>query len=137
MQGKILGLVGVIWCTLVLVMSTAAESQDRSPRHGADDLADPVRVLASGEPIDVPGFAAPFVGDFDGDGVQDLLVGQLDYGRMRVYHNRGTNAAPEFDSYEWFRADGRVAGIPSGCAVGFTPQLIDSVNGLRNAYMQK
>ena len=37
----------------------------------------------------------------------------------------GTNAAPEFDSYEWFHAGGRIASIPAGCTVGFTPQLVD------------
>ena len=112
-------------CLLACLLATSAQSQDHPPRRSASDLATPVRVPAAGAPIDVAGFAAPFMGDFDGDGVRDLLVGQLDYGRMRIYHNGGTNAAPEFDDWKWFHAGGRIAGIPAGCRVGFTPQLID------------
>jgi hypothetical protein len=49
---------------------------------GADgpsrELAAPVRIEAAGRPIDTAvGHAAPFVGDFDGDTVGDLLVGQF------------------------------------------------------------
>jgi len=96
-----------------------------SPPLRAADLAPPVRIVAGGRPIDVDGFASPFVGDFDEDGVNDLLVGQLHDGRLRIYRNRGTNAWPRFDTFEWFTAEGSLARVPSGCAVGFTPQLID------------
>ena len=34
----------------------------------AADLAPPVRITAGGQPIDVGGHSAPFLGDFDGDG---------------------------------------------------------------------
>jgi hypothetical protein len=49
--------------------------------NGADgptgELAPPVRIEAARKPIDTDvGHAAPFVGDFDGDGVNDLVVGQ-------------------------------------------------------------
>ncbi|HET6164471.1 MAG TPA: hypothetical protein VFG37_12440, partial [Planctomycetota bacterium] len=41
-------------------------------------LLPPVRIEAGGAPIDTEiGHAAPFVGDFDEDGVNDLLVGQF------------------------------------------------------------
>ncbi len=89
------------------------------------DLAAPVQVTAGGKPIDVDGFAAPFVGDLDGDGTLDLLVGQAGFGRLRIYRNVGSNAQPRFDSFEWFRAGGRIASIPVGCQVGFTPDLVD------------
>jgi WD40 repeat protein len=91
----------------------------------AVDLAPPVRITAAGKPIDVDGFAAPFMGDFDEDGTNDLLVGQVGYGRLRIYRNVGTNARPKFDSFEWFTAGGRIACVPVGCVVGFTPQLVD------------
>jgi hypothetical protein len=61
-------------------------------------LFEPARLLsADGDPIDVSsaGHAAPFYGDFDGDGQNDLLVGDLD-GYMRVFRNRGANDFPEF-----------------------------------------
>ena len=69
-----------------------------SPLQGAvlgDELAAPVRIEAAGKVIDtVNGHAAPFVCDFDGDGVQDLLVGQFGDGILTIYRNEGTNAQP-------------------------------------------
>lgn len=94
----------------------------------AADLAPPVPVMAGGRPIEVGGFAAPFVGDFDGDGKNDLLVGQRIQGRLRIYRNTGTNAEPKFDTFEWFKAGGEVAGVPRCCLVAFTPQLVDFDN---------
>jgi hypothetical protein len=84
-----------------------------------------VRLTAGGEPIEVGGFPAPFVGDFDADGKHDLLVGQFHLGRMRIYRNVGSNARPEFETFEWFTAGGRIAGVPLCCQVVFTPQLVD------------
>ena len=44
----------------------------------AQELGSPVRVQASGSPIDVTvGHAAPFLRDMDGDGIRDLLVGEF------------------------------------------------------------
>ncbi len=71
------------------------------------------------------GYAAPFVGDFDGDGRNDLLVGQYVYGKLRNYRNVGTNAEPKFDGFEWFTVGGLPACVPAGCYVGFTPHLVD------------
>jgi hypothetical protein len=91
----------------------------------AADLAAPVPITAGGKPIDVDGFAAPFVGDFDEDGIDDLLVGQVGFGRLRIYRNTGSNARPKFDGFDWFKAGGRIAAVPIGCQVGFTPHLAD------------
>jgi len=76
------------------------------------ELAPPVRVEAAGKPIDTEvGHAAPFVGDFDGDGVDDLLVGQFGEGILWVYRNEGTNGRPKLAAGVKFkegRDDGRV-----------------------------
>jgi hypothetical protein len=89
-----------------------------APSAPADpgSLPPPVPVRAGGRPIDVEreGHAAPFVGDFDGDGVLDLLVGQYYEGRLRIYRNIGTNARPKFEGYTWFEAGGAVARVPEG-----------------------
>ncbi len=100
------------------------------------ELGKPVRIEAGGAPIDVTiGHAAPYVFDVDGDGVRDLLVGEygkgafngsrlpaatlkkwgtaFDEGKLRIYRNVGTNTAPVFDGFEYMRAGGEIASIPT------------------------
>lgn len=80
------------------------------------ELRAPVRLQADGKVIDTPmiGHAAPFVGDFDGDGVRDLLVGQFDGGLLWIYKNVGSNAAPKLAAGVKFQ-DGRKDGtVPTG-----------------------
>lgn len=79
------------------------------------ELKQPVRLEAAGKPIDTEiGHAAPFVCDFDGDGVQDLLVGQFGNGQLWIYHNEGTNAKPRLAAGVKFK-DGQEDGcVPSG-----------------------
>ena len=80
-----------------------------------DRLAKPFRLQAEGRPIDVEiGHAAPTLCDLDGDGRRDLLVGQFGGGKLRVYRNTGTDKAPAFASFDWFKAGGKVASVPYG-----------------------
>ena len=66
----------------------------------AQQFEKPFRVQAGGKPIDVDvGHAAPYVVDFDGDGIRDLLVGQFGQGRCRIYKNTGTDKAPQFGEH--------------------------------------
>ncbi|MBC8870817.1 MAG: VCBS repeat-containing protein [Planctomycetes bacterium] len=78
----------------------------------SDELAPPVRLEANGKAIDTEiGHAAPFVTDFDGDGVQDLLVGQFGGGQLWIYRNEGTNAEPKLAAglkFKQGKDDGRV-----------------------------
>jgi hypothetical protein len=75
-----------------------------------------VHVLAEDQPLDVhqSGHSAPFVADFDGDGIRDLLVGQYEQGRLRIYRNLGTNSQPRFATYTWFEAGGETGRVPEG-----------------------
>jgi len=81
----------------------------------AQQFETPFRVQAGGKPIDVDiGHAAPFVVDFDGDGVRDLLVGQFGNGRCRIYKNTGTNSAPKFGEFTFLEAGGKTAEVAAG-----------------------
>ena len=106
------------------------------PDNTADfRLSAPVRLEAAGGPIDVSiGHAAPYLFDFDGDGLRDLLVGEFgkgDFprerlprshkdtklsfaeGKLRIYRNVGTHQAPLFKDFEYLRAGREYASIPT------------------------
>jgi hypothetical protein len=82
-----------------IAVSTAAEFQP------------PVRLKADGAAVRVesPGYAAPCWADIDGDGLKDLLVGQFNGGKIRVYKNLGDG---KFAAGKWLEADGQVAEVP-------------------------
>jgi hypothetical protein len=81
----------------------------------ARELAPPVRLEAGGKPIDTDvGHAAPFVGDFDGDGVNDLLVGQFGQGLLWVFRNEGSNTRPKLAAGVKFKDGGDDGRVPTG-----------------------
>jgi len=97
-----------MWCYLLASLLAAADPV-------APDLAPPVLVHAGGQPINVDrGHAAPFVADLKGDGKLVLLVGQFGEGKLRLYPNIGTRNNPRFDTFEWFKVDGKIVSVPFG-----------------------
>src|SRR5690349_1630130 len=78
---------------------------------GAAEFEAPVRLKAGGGPIKVesPGFAAPCLADVDGDGIPDLLVGQFNGGKIRVFKGLGKG---KFGEGTWLKAGGKVAEVP-------------------------
>ena len=102
MKRVVVSLAVVLGCTPLLADSS-------------QELADPVPIAAGGQPIDVEiGHAAPFVGDFDGDGQPDLLVGQFGGGKLRIYRNTGSGGEFRFDDFQWFQAGGETGKVPAG-----------------------
>ena len=77
----------------------------------AAEFERPVRLKAGGVAIRVesPGYAAPCWADVDGDGKKDLLVGQFNQGKIRVFKNLGEGS---FAAGDWLKAEGKVAEVP-------------------------
>ena len=83
----------VTWLALAAMVTLATPG-------AAQQFHDPVRLEAGGQPITTDiGHAAPYVYDFDGDGVRDLLVGQFGQGKLRIYRNTGTNDRPRYAAH--------------------------------------
>jgi len=96
---------------LVVTLALAASASAAM----SDELAPPVRLEAAGKVIDTDvGHAAPCVCDFDGDGVQDLLVGQFGDGLLWIYRNEGTNAKPKLATGVKFKDGGKDGTVPHG-----------------------
>jgi hypothetical protein len=77
----------------------------------AAEFERPVRWLADGKPVRVesPGYAAPCWADVDGDGKKDLLVGQFNKGKIKVYKNLGDD---KYAAGAWLQAEGSDAEVP-------------------------
>jgi len=67
-----------------------------------------------GSTMDIGGLSDPFVVDWDGDGLQDLIVGQYydhqappeDHGKIRFFPNQGTSTTPIYNTFDYIEADG-------------------------------
>lgn len=83
----------------------------------AQELEAPVRLEAGGKPIDLGKLAAPFghagpaLGDVDGDGDRDLLVGDFP-GYFWLFENTGTDAEPKYASKGKLKAGREEAKTP-------------------------
>lgn len=87
----------------IALLALVAAALGQVPHYAA-----PESVRANGRPINVGygGNASPFVVDWDGDGKQDLLLGQFNQGKIRFYRNIGENHAPVFGDSVFLQADG-------------------------------
>jgi hypothetical protein len=111
-------------CDCSAAPPTASRSADPEVSRPADRieddrLAEPVPVEVDGQPIVRQqrrryALEYPFVGDIDGDGRPDLLLGDRDRGRLRVFRNIGTTAAPRLAAPVWFDETVPTGTVPKG-----------------------
>ena len=100
------------FCALAVLAFAAVGVAGEDPKS---EFEKPVAIKTGDVPIDMDvGHAAPFFHDMDGDGLRDLLVGQMGKGQLRIYKNVGDKKAPRFDGFELFRAEGEDATVPTG-----------------------
>jgi hypothetical protein len=88
--------------------------EDKPARVEKDLFDPPVRLEAAGRVIDSGpswGHCGPWVADVDGDGVQDLVVGDFS-GLFRYYRNEGTNQKPRYAKAVNLQAGGTDAKVP-------------------------
>lgn len=48
----------------------------------------------------------PVFTDWNGDGLNDLVIGQFTQGKVRFYPNSGTSQNPVFTTFSYLQADG-------------------------------
>ncbi|MBD3370645.1 hypothetical protein GF402_09810 [Candidatus Fermentibacteria bacterium] len=92
-----------------LVAIVIAWSASAAPEFGECEV-----LLCAGVPIHVGNHGSPCLADWDGDGLEDLITGQFDQGRIRLYPNEGTNPEPVYNRYEYLEADGKPIKLPYG-----------------------
>ena len=92
----------IITTALILCINAIAVSQN---------IEEPFLVKSGDENIDCqPPNSAPLCVDYDGDGLQDLIVGTL-RGKFRFYKNKGTSNVPVYDDFTFIQANGKDAKI--------------------------
>ena len=63
------------------------------------------------------GYAAPFIGDIDGDGINELLVGywkDRNGGPLVIYENTGTKKQPVYKKSRLLKINNETAMVPGG-----------------------
>lgn len=91
----------VLLYSLGALSTGAAEYQFEKPYQlkGGDNIIQ----------VEGPGYAAPCIADLDKDGVNDLLVGQFNGGKIKFYRGFGEG---KFARGEWLKANGDPVTVP-------------------------
>ncbi|NQU25423.1 MAG: M4 family metallopeptidase [Candidatus Nealsonbacteria bacterium] len=85
-------------------------------------------VQADGSNLQVDAYSVPEIADWDADGLTDLIVGEktaAGEGKVRVYLNTGTAAAPVYVAPQYVRAEDADLTVPAAGCLGVFPQVVD------------
>jgi hypothetical protein len=78
-------------------------------------LEPPRLAKSAGRPIQIEGgHLAPVMADLDGDGADDLIVGDFEPGGIRFFRNLGRRGSPEFEGHVVLRARGKEIRVDAG-----------------------
>lgn len=99
-------------CALLAVLISQVPQESKSPAESRV-LAPPVRLECDTGPIDTgkyTGHAGPLFADLDGDGKEELLVGNFG-GYLQLYANTGERGKPKLVAKGLLQADGADAHV--------------------------
>ncbi|HNY26524.1 MAG TPA: VCBS repeat-containing protein [Candidatus Sumerlaeota bacterium] len=103
------------WGLALALTAACASPPGQSGAATGPALQKGFRVEADGKPIDGEiGHLVPCVTDWNNDGKKDLIVGQFGGGKIALYLNQGTDAAPVFSKPEYLKAGGAEISLPAG-----------------------
>jgi len=93
-------------------------------------------VQAGGVDIQTVDYSVPSLADWNSDGLTDLIVGEkstIDTGKVRVYLNSGTNAAPAYGSFLYAQSGGVDLAVSASGCMGVFPRVFDwNQDGLKD-----
>jgi hypothetical protein len=96
----------MILISLILVLA---------PSGDLPELAAGVKIEADGRAIDVSvGHLVPCVADWNGDGLNDLIVGQFSQGKVKLFVNTGSAEEPVLEDAGFMQAGGAEITLPAG-----------------------
>jgi hypothetical protein len=110
-------------CILAAAALAMTSSLSLAQNLGYEELVqtdDQVNIL-------VPGYSVPSYVHWDGDDLKDLVVGEGgggETGKVRVYLNVGTQAAPQFSAYFYAQSNGVDLDVPGFGCMGAFPRVV-------------
>ncbi len=111
---------------LALAVGATANAQDNQSGSSTRSLESPIRLKVNDKFIDTGsawGHSSPCIADVDGDGLDDLIVGDFG-GKFHVYRNTGTAKSPTYVQAGPMPA-GVTAEVRIYCCIGSQPRFCD------------